>query len=170
MQRWVLECHTDGLVQERRNSIASALELCVSWTNPSTQYFNEPKWNGCWQFRFNCCRIFANTSCLNHQGKFMINHFKIMLKSTLVYGNFLTGILIGCRLSCQPIISYVWKFVLTRPPDLCRSKQELLCKVSLKKKMTLCSIKLVLIDEFDVASVTFSDVVIKNTWDRVHDL
>ena len=27
--------HFDGLVQERRNSIANALELRLSWTNPS---------------------------------------------------------------------------------------------------------------------------------------
>ena len=28
-------CNIDGLVQERRNSIANALELCLSCTNPS---------------------------------------------------------------------------------------------------------------------------------------
>ena len=28
-------CYVDGLVQERRNSIANALELCLSCTNPS---------------------------------------------------------------------------------------------------------------------------------------
>ena len=28
--------HIDGLVQERRNSIADALELRLSYTNPST--------------------------------------------------------------------------------------------------------------------------------------
>ena len=28
--------HIDGLMQERRNSIANALELCLSCTNPST--------------------------------------------------------------------------------------------------------------------------------------
>ena len=31
----VLHYHFDGLVQERRNSIANALELCLSCTNPS---------------------------------------------------------------------------------------------------------------------------------------
>ena len=31
--------HIDGLVQERRNSIANALELRLSWTNPSIQYW-----------------------------------------------------------------------------------------------------------------------------------
>ena len=28
--------HIDGLVEERRNSITNALELCLSRTNPST--------------------------------------------------------------------------------------------------------------------------------------
>ena len=32
--------HIDGLVLERRNSIASALELCLSCTNPSIWNFN----------------------------------------------------------------------------------------------------------------------------------
>ena len=30
-----LHAHIDGLVQERRNSTANALELCLSCTNPS---------------------------------------------------------------------------------------------------------------------------------------
>ena len=46
--------HTDGLVQERRNSIANALELHLSCTNPSiwymcTQVFFSITWlNTCW--------------------------------------------------------------------------------------------------------------------------
>ena len=31
--------HIHGLVQERRNSIANALELCLSWINPLTYTF-----------------------------------------------------------------------------------------------------------------------------------
>ena len=31
----MLNVHLDGLVQERRNSIANALELRLPWTNPS---------------------------------------------------------------------------------------------------------------------------------------
>ena len=33
---WGEQEYTDGLVQERRNSIANALELCLSSTKPST--------------------------------------------------------------------------------------------------------------------------------------
>ena len=29
-----VSCHIDGLVQERRNSSALAMELRLSWTNP----------------------------------------------------------------------------------------------------------------------------------------
>ena len=32
---WLFHVHIDGLVQERRVSIATALELCLSCTNPS---------------------------------------------------------------------------------------------------------------------------------------
>ena len=39
MQLFVYAVHTDGLMQERRNSIANALELGLSSTNPST-YWN----------------------------------------------------------------------------------------------------------------------------------
>ena len=38
---WPPQAHLDGLVQERRNSIASAMELCLSCTNPSIWWF----WN-----------------------------------------------------------------------------------------------------------------------------
>ena len=34
--------HVDGLVQERCNSIANALELCLSCTNPSMLFFAIP--------------------------------------------------------------------------------------------------------------------------------
>ena len=32
--------HIDGLMQERRNSTANALELCLSYTNPSFKTSN----------------------------------------------------------------------------------------------------------------------------------
>ena len=32
--------HTDGLIQERRNSIANALELRLSCTNPSKSFLH----------------------------------------------------------------------------------------------------------------------------------
>ena len=44
-----LQYHVDGLVQEWRNSIANALELRLSCTNPSTLYWtvqHSPIWHG----------------------------------------------------------------------------------------------------------------------------
>ena len=37
--------HINGLVQERRNSIANAMELRLSCTNPSISYWKVIKWN-----------------------------------------------------------------------------------------------------------------------------
>ena len=41
----------DGLVQERRNSIANALELSLSCTNPSRWKINYFAWCGCYIFQ-----------------------------------------------------------------------------------------------------------------------
>ena len=37
-QTWQISAYNDGLVKKRRNSIANALELRLSWTNPSTWF------------------------------------------------------------------------------------------------------------------------------------
>ena len=36
MHQWIL--HINGLIQDRCNSIANTLELCLSYTNPTTSY------------------------------------------------------------------------------------------------------------------------------------
>ena len=39
-QTWFYSGHLDGLVQERRNCIANAMELRLSCTNPSVWFLN----------------------------------------------------------------------------------------------------------------------------------
>ena len=63
---WKDSLYIDGLVQERRNSIANALELCLSCTNPSIL-----RWardvvvvnSSCY---FSCLFIMLLAYCVNH--------------------------------------------------------------------------------------------------------
>ena len=41
--------YIDGLVQEKRNSIANALEICLSCTNPSIQ--DKEAWQALWDIK-----------------------------------------------------------------------------------------------------------------------
>ena len=40
----IVSTHTDRLVQERHNSIANALELHLSWTNPLILWYHDTVW------------------------------------------------------------------------------------------------------------------------------
>ena len=48
-KRYIDSVEIDGLVQERRNSIANALELCLSFTNPSKWDLTVLNVILCWQ-------------------------------------------------------------------------------------------------------------------------
>ena len=56
---------TDGLMQERRNSIANAVELCLSCTNPSRCFFFMSS-------EYDFCYTFVTAICIQYH--IMIGH------------------------------------------------------------------------------------------------